>query len=25
MEWEVKVLIYDRDREDDERGKVKED
>ncbi|OSZ81321.1 hypothetical protein CAP36_08830 [Chitinophagaceae bacterium IBVUCB2] len=24
MEWKVKVLIYDRDREDDERGAIKE-
>lgn len=25
MEWRVKVLVYDRDREDDERGKMVED
>jgi hypothetical protein len=24
MEWKVKVLVYDRDREDDERGEIKE-
>lgn len=24
LEWEVKILIYDRDREDDERGQIKE-
>lgn len=24
MEWKVKVLVYDRDREDDEKGAVKE-
>jgi hypothetical protein len=25
MEWKVKLLIYDRDREDDERGEIIED
>jgi hypothetical protein len=25
MEWKVKVLVYDREREDEERGKVKEE
>lgn len=25
MEWKVKVLVYDKDREDDERGKTVED
>jgi hypothetical protein len=25
MEWKVKVLVYDREREDDERGETKED
>ena len=25
MEWKVKVLVYDRDREDDERGKTVEE
>jgi hypothetical protein len=25
MEWEVKVLVYDREREDDERGQTKEE
>lgn len=24
MEWKVKVLVYDREREDDERGRIKE-
>ena len=24
MDWKVKVLVYDRDREDDERGDIKE-
>lgn len=24
MEWKVKLLIYDRDREDDERGEIQE-
>lgn len=24
MEWKVKVLVYDRDREDDERGEIQE-
>lgn len=24
MEWKVKLLIYDREREDDERGAVRE-
>jgi hypothetical protein len=24
MEWKVKLLIYDRDREDDERGEIEE-
>jgi len=25
MEWKVKILIYDREREDDERGKIEEE
>lgn len=25
MEWKVKVLVYDREREDEERGQVKEE
>ena len=25
MEWKVKVLVYDKEREDEERGKTKED
>ena len=25
MEWKVKVLVYDREREDHERGKIKDD
>jgi hypothetical protein len=25
MDWKIKVLIYDREREDDERGKLKEE
>ena len=25
MEWKVKVLVYDREREDDERGKIVEE
>lgn len=25
MEWKVKVLVYDKDREDDERGETKEE
>lgn len=25
MEWKVRVLVYDRDREDEERGNIKED
>ncbi|MEO5946430.1 MAG: hypothetical protein ABIP79_06400 [Chitinophagaceae bacterium] len=24
MEWKVKLMVYDRDREDDERGQIKE-
>lgn len=24
MEWKVKILVYDREREDDERGNVRE-
>lgn len=24
MEWKVKLLVYDKDREDDERGAIRE-
>jgi hypothetical protein len=25
MEWKVNLLVYDREREDHERGKIKDD
>ena len=25
MEWRIKILVYDREREDDERGKTVEE